>query len=201
MNKNNFFFALKYPALLHLIAVILIFYFFFISQIVIAFAQGLGFWSYVYSFFAGLLFAMGLFAPIGAGYLIISNPPNIFIAAVIAGFGAMITDILIFKFVKAALKEKSVKLEENWVRRLFDKAIKNNIGGVLIPFIAFPLAGFLIGIPFPYKAGAIFASGVLRLETKHVAIISLVLNSLVLLFFISLNAIIAFVINYFGIVA
>jgi len=192
MDVNKVFFHLKYPKLYVWVLFIIIATIVFWNQSLVDFISGLGQLNYFFSFISGALFSFGLFSSFAAGYFITSSPPNIFVAAICAGLGAMIIDLLIFRFVKAVLHVKLEVVKEHRYMKRMDKALSHRIGKLLIPYLSFSLAGILIAAPLPNNIGLILVSAVTKIQERELAILSFILYTVIALFFISLQNIIGF---------
>ena len=84
----------KYPKTLIFILAIIVAYFAFKNPTMVGKIQTLETFGNLGIFFSGMLFAAGFSAPFAVGYFILINPSNIFLAAIIAGAGALIVDFL-----------------------------------------------------------------------------------------------------------
>jgi hypothetical protein len=92
---------IKYPKLsLFIISVILV-YFLFSGLAYKPLHDALVFMGYFGTFLAGLLYPYALTSAAGTGILLIlAKEQNLLLAGVIAGIGALISDIILFLFVK-----------------------------------------------------------------------------------------------------
>src|SRR3989344_289257 len=80
----------------------------FVQSIVIS----LGELSYLGIFIAGLFFSFGFTTPFAIGFFLTVGAENIFIAALIGGCGALISDILIFKLIRFSFMDEFKRLEK-----------------------------------------------------------------------------------------
>src|SRR3972149_8164207 len=81
-------FTPKYPKLALLGLTIIIAYYLFTQPEVSSRISGLENLSYLGIFIAGLFFTFGFSTPFSIGFFIVSQPQNIFLAAIIGGIGA-----------------------------------------------------------------------------------------------------------------
>lgn len=157
------------------------------TQIVSA-VQGLGFLGYPAAFIAGIFFTYGLtVAPATALIFNLGITLNPFLIAFIGAFGSVISDYIIFKFVRDRLageiillaKEidklrkpiSSLILEEELLVRIWKKISNSKIWQAIIPIIA----GFIIASPLPDELGvALF--GAIKFDPKRFIVISYLLN-------------------------
>ena len=72
---------LKYPKFLMLVLISLLSYFIFKDPLVAAEISKLQSFSYFGVFISGMFFAFGFSAPLAIGFLIVSNPQNLLLAA------------------------------------------------------------------------------------------------------------------------
>lgn len=152
------------------------------------FVSGLGNLGYVGSFFTGLFFAYGLTtAPAAVTLFILSENLNPFLIAFTAAFGAVLSDYLIFKFVRDSLVDEIKLLSkeiDNLTKPIEDllpyqqkriliwkKVSRSKIWKNLIPVIA----GFILASPLPDELGvAIF--GAVKYDVKKFIVLSYCLH-------------------------
>src|SRR3989344_5720598 len=124
-------FKFKYPKILGLIVAIVFAYLIFRNPAVSGFVYGLGDYGYLGVFIAGILFAFGFTAPFAVGFFISLNPANIWIAGIIGGLGALMSDLIIFSTIKVSFEDEFKRLRnyKTFVRltRLIEKGIKEKI--------------------------------------------------------------------------
>ena len=105
-------FKFKYQKLTILILLIMLSYFIFSNKTADIFISNLGNLNYLGAFIAGLLFSFGFTTPFAIGYFITLNSNNIFILAIIGGFGALLSDLLIYKLIKMSFMSEFYELEK-----------------------------------------------------------------------------------------
>ena len=172
MNKKIF--KLKYPKFLLLLFTIILAYFIFSRRNFLPFHNLLSSLGYFGTFLIGMLFVYGFTtAPATAILLILAKEQNIIIAGFIAGFGALIGDLLIFKFIKKSFADEIEKLskEESLIY------IKNKIPKTLKKYLILILAGFIISSPLPDEIGVSLLAATTTVSTKLFSIISYILNT------------------------
>lgn len=142
------------------------------SQIAMFLGQA-GDWGYLGAFVTGAFYTYSLSSvPASAVFFEISKGLNPFIAAALGGFGAMLGDLIIFKFIKtdilpeARLLAKDLRLPRLRSRKALHLLHK------IAPF----LAGFIIASPMPDEIGAALF-GAIEYDTKKFMIISWCCNS------------------------
>jgi len=169
---------LKYPKLLLLLLMILLSYFIFKNPLVANEISKLQSLSYLGIFIAGLFFTFGFSAPFAIGFLIVSNSQNIFLAAVLGGVGALVSDMLIFKFIKFSFMDEFEKLEKTKIVREGVFVVKNHFKKRVVHYILYAFAGIFIVTPLPDELAIIMLAGLTSIKPKILAVISFVLHTL-----------------------
>jgi len=183
----KFLFRFKYPKLFLFLICIILSYLLFSNLAFDNYLVHLGGLSYFSVFIAGILFSFGFTSPFSAGLLLLINPENIFLAAIIGGAGSLFGDLLIFKFVKVSFEKEFLKLKKE---RPF-LFIKFNAKKIIKPkvwhYLLFVLAGFFFASPFiPDEAAVLLLAGLSNMSLRKMALISLVCNTLGILFLLIL---------------
>jgi len=133
-------------------------------------------------FISGFFYSYGFTAPISTSLLLIlSENNNILLAGIIGGFGALISDIIIFNFFRKSLKKELEDIEEEKIilnlKKRYSKFFRNN-GKFFIIFIA----SILISSPLPTEIGVILLSSIKKLSKKEFLILMYILHTLAILF-------------------
>ena len=134
--------------------------------------------SYIGIFVAGLFFSFGFTAPFSVGFFIDLNTSNILAAALLGGFGALISDMLIFSFIRFSFKEEFKRLKKTKLFIRLNGLFKRNIGHKIRTYLIYFSAGFLIASPLPDEFGVTLLAGLSHIKPLKLAIISFILNSL-----------------------
>ncbi len=176
----------KYPKLLLLVlSIILAYYLFSIPQVSDWFAN-LGSLSYIGVFIAGMLFAFGFSAAFAVGFFLTLNPSNIFIAAIIAGFGALISDLIILNFIRISFQGEFNKLKKtNTIKEISNTLNQGFLKKTKI-YLMYAFAGILIASPLPDEAGVTLLAGLTKIKQSAIAIIGFILNTLGILIILAL---------------
>ena len=165
---------IKYPHLFFLIFAFIVTYFIFTGRGFPPFHNFLLSLGYFGTFLAGVFFTYGFTAaPATAILLILSNEQNIFFAGFIAGFGALIGDLIIFKFIRYSFADEIRKISQ-------EKAIShlnNKIPTLFKRYFVPVLAGFIIASPLPDEIGVSLLAASRSISTKIFSILSYVLNT------------------------
>lgn len=132
--------------------------------------------SYVLTaFVAGILFTSIFTTAIGSAVFLVLGIDNFnpFIVALVGGLGALLGDLIIFKFVRNALIEDLQALLARKAKNRLERMKKNKVVSVCLAVIG----GIIFASPFPDELGVVFIalSGV---KQKYFSVISFVFNSL-----------------------
>ena len=179
-------FKFKYPKIILLLITIVLSYFIFRNPFISDYLSHIGTLGYLGVFLGGILFAFGFTAPFSVGLFISLNPSNIWFAGIIGGFGALIADLLIFKFIKFSFKDEFNRLKKTKTLRSIGFLIQRSLGTKIKLYIMYVFAGILIASPLPDEMGVIMLAGLTKINFKILAIISLILNTLGILIVLSL---------------
>jgi len=171
-------FGYKYPKLTLLLASMIFAYMVFSDPYMAGFLSRLNEMSYLGVFFGGLLFAFGFTSPFAVGIFLAINPPNIFLAAIIGGIGALISDMAIFHIIKISFQKEFNRIKKHVVMRSFNSALEWTIGKKLKSYIAWIFAGIMIASPLPDEAGITILSGLTKIKPTTLAILSFALNTI-----------------------
>jgi len=137
------------------------------------FVLGLGEYGYLGAFMGGFFYSYGVTSPFAVVlFAALGENLNTTVAAVLGGFGAMISDYLIFKNVKESLK-KPIRINHY---RIKIPKIKSKVFYIL----SIPLAAFIIASPLPDELAAALL-GLEGFEERAFVLLSFSFNSLGLL--------------------
>ena len=174
--KEQYFVRLKikYPKLsLFIISVILV-YFLFSGLAYKPLHDALVFMGYFGTFLAGLLYPYALTSAAGTGILLIlAKEQNLLLAGVIAGIGALISDIILFLFVKHGFSDEVQKLSKEKVVRTVSRWIPDSVRVYLLA----TFAGLLIASPLPTEIGIMLMASIKKISVKKFVIIVYILHA------------------------
>lgn len=169
---------IQYPKLLAMILCIIFSYILFRTHFFIEFAKLLNSHGYLSIFLAGLLFSYGFTAPFAVGFFVSLAPQiNIFLAAPLAGVGAMLSDFLIFDFIRMSFQDEFDKLKLHWLFQKIKQLSDNHLTDKVKKYILWTFAGFLIASPLPDEFGVSLISGFTSINKKIFSLISYTLNT------------------------
>jgi len=177
----------KYPKLALLTLAIIAAYIIFRNPVISQHLSNLNGFGYLAFFIAGILYAFGFSAPFATGFLIVSNPANIWFAGIIAGIGALISDLLIFNFIRISFMDEFKNIKSSKIIKNTGKLIERGLGNKIRLYLLCILAIIVIASPLPDEAGVIMLAGLTRISQKSMALLGFTLNTagiLVILFFI-----------------
>lgn len=179
-------FKFKYPKIMLLILAIIMAYILFRNPFVNSFISHLGTLSYIGIFFAGMLFSFGFTAPFAVGFFITLNPSNIWIAGIIGGFGALMSDLVIFNTIKLSFEDEFEKLRNSKTFVNISNLIERNLNHKIKIYLMYAFAGILIASPLPDEVGVTMLAGLTTISAKNLVPISFILNTLGILILLML---------------
>ena len=164
----------KYPKFLLLFITFIVAYLLFYERTYPPFHDFIISMGYFGTFLAGALFAYGFTAaPATAILLILAKEQNIFLAGLIGGFGALVGDLIIFRFVRYSLADEIAKLSKEKITLYISHKTPNLFKKYLIPVIA----GFVIASPLPDEIGISMLAVTKNISMKIFSVISYMLNT------------------------
>jgi uncharacterized membrane protein YdjX (TVP38/TMEM64 family) len=180
-------FSFKYPKLLFLVFMMGLAYYFFSTPLASKLISSFNAAGYHWVFISGALTTFGFTAPFGIGFLTKLIPPNILLATLIGGVGAMIADLLIFHTIKFSFKDELKSLEKTKAIQEIEKIVKKNRHIKMTHYLLYIFAGIMIISPLPDEVGVSMLAGLTTINPLKFAMISFGLHSLAIfsiLFFI-----------------
>lgn len=180
--------GIKYPKTLALVGMILLAYFIFMERSFMPFKDAVSALGYVGTFILGGLYAYGFTAPPSAAlFMVIASEQNLWLAAMVGGLGALISDIILFKLVRhSVMEEIRMILNGKFFMRLRS----------LIPIrkkhpfkmLLYTITGiFVLASPLPDEIGVSMLAVHTRISSKAFMIISYIANTVGILFFLVLG--------------
>lgn len=167
-------FEVRHRYIILFILSILIAYFLVKQQFIYSFFNSIGNFGYIGAFVAGMFFTYSLTVPFSTVVLIaLGNSLNPFIIAVLGGFGAVMSDYIIFLFVKEKLVDELKLVQKELKLTFLNRFSKSKVLGFILPAIA----GFIIASPLPDEIGVAIL-GSIKYDKKKFLVFSYVLNTL-----------------------
>lgn len=176
--KIKSFFKYKYTKLIILVAAITLAYHIFRDPEIATYLSTLQTLSYLGVFIGGILFVMLFSAPFGVGFFLTLNPANIWLAAIIGGLGAMVGDMLIFKFIKTSFEDEIKQISNSKHFQKISKAISTHLGDKIKLYLTYALAGFVIASPLPDEVGVFMLAGLKKINPYLLMLIAFILNTI-----------------------
>jgi len=143
--------------------------------------------GYLGSFIGGFFYAYGFTsAPATTLLLVLAKEQNILIAGLIGGIGALISDILIFFFVRQSFNDELRKIQKEKTVRSFRKAGKNFLGSFykyLLPIFA----GFIIASPLPTEIGVSLMASLKNLSIRKFILFAYILHTIGILIILTIG--------------
>ncbi len=166
---------IRYPKFILLTLTFIFAYVLFRGRTFLSFHDFLLSLGYFGTFLTGVLFSYGFTAaPATAILLILAKEQNILLAGFIAGFGALISDLLIFTFVRVSFADEIEKLSKEKVLN----HIHNRIPSVFKKYFIATVAGFIIASPLPDEIGVSLLAISTNISVRMFFAISYTLNTL-----------------------
>lgn len=131
--------------------------------------------GYFGSLLTGMLFAYGFTTiPATAIFLVMAEEQSIFLGTLSGGFGAMIGNLIFFRFIRNQFSDELERLSQEKMIAYFNGKIPKLIKKYLVPV----LAGIIIVLPIPSEIGISILATLKTLDLKIFLFISYMLNSL-----------------------
>ena len=172
---------LKYPKLLLLVASFLAAYMLFEQGFFHTFAEALNGYGYRSAFLGGLLFSFGFTTAFGIAIFVeIGSHVDPLIAAVIAGFGALLSDYVIFSLIRFSVfhdelhQLKSSRIV-SWLTSFFHhERLSERFRRTLL----WSFAGLIIASPLPDEIGVMMVSSIESVRTREFSLLCFLLNTI-----------------------
>lgn len=165
---------LKYPKFFLLLFTVLLAYFIFAERDLLGLTNLLSRSGYFGVFLAGFFFAYAFTAaPATAILLILAKEQNFLFTGLIAGLGALIADLLIFKFIRYSFKDEIKKFSREKIVKNFNHKIPK----LIKKYVILVLAGFIIASPLPDEIGVALFAASTSVSTRLFSIFSYVMNT------------------------
>ncbi|HLC60053.1 MAG TPA: hypothetical protein VJJ52_01340 [Candidatus Nanoarchaeia archaeon] len=164
----------KYPKFLLLFITFLLAYFLFYGRNNLALHAFVISTGYLGIFIAGLMFSYGFTtAPAISLFLILAEHQNIYAATIIGGFGALLSDLIIFRFIRASFADEIEKLSKEKLIVELDHHTPSKLKKYFLPV----MAGFIIASPLPDEIGVTLLASIRSISTSLFTLISYASNT------------------------
>ena len=173
--RHRKFLGIKYPKFLIFILTLIVAYIIFTERNLEPVRNVLSALGYFGSFLAGMFYTYGFSSiPASAIFLILGENQNIFIAAMLGGFGALLGDLLIFKLIRIGFDNEVRLLEHEHMVKYFDNKIPISVKKFLLPIFGV----VIIASPLPDEIGVSLIAISRKVPQKVFMIISYLANTL-----------------------
>lgn len=133
--------------------------------------------GYIGTFVVGIFYAYGFTAPSATAILLIlAKEQNILFTGLIAGLGALFSDLLIFLFIRYSFSDEIDKLEKEKIIKYLEKE-ERIILGHYRKYVLPAFAGFLIASPLPTEIGIALMATLKKVSIKRFLIIAYLLHT------------------------
>ena len=171
-------FSIKYPKIFILIITIILAYLLFSQTSITKYIQeATENQSYLLIFIGGLLFSFGFTTPFSIGLFMSIVPKNLFLAIIIGGIGASISDLLIFKIIKISFMKEFKELEKTFLVKEIIKET-HKIPRKIKHYLIYIFAGIIIASPLPDEFGITMLAGLSTIKTIPLTLLSFTFNTL-----------------------
>lgn len=169
---------IKYPKLLLLLITFVLAYFIFYGKTYPPLHNFLFSLGYLGIFIAGGLYAYGFTAaPATAVLLALAKEHDIFTAALIGGIGALISDLIIFYFIRSTFSDEISRLSRNDFIRGLNREGKELFGSFK-KYITAAFAGFFIASPLPSEIGVTMMASLKQMSVIKFTVIAYCLHTI-----------------------
>ena len=171
---SNLFFRYKYKKLtVLLISIIAAYIIFTDSNIGLLIPTSVNILSV---FIAGIFFAFGFLAPFATGFFILIDPSSILFASIVASFGTLLGDLLIFKTIKISVLDEFERLEKSTAIKELNHLIDKSALHKAKIYLYYSFIGIVIASPLPDELGVSMVAGVTKIKFRTLAVISYLLH-------------------------
>lgn len=179
---------LKYPKLTLLLVTIIIAGVFFYkaetSQTLNSLVVSLG---YIGTFFSGFFYSYSFTAaPATALLLVLSSKQRLLLATLIGGFGALVSDIIIFFFIKNTFSDEFSELKQTKVVSGILSKIRKILGKAYSKFV-YLFAAFLIATPLPSEVGIAILANKKDISSRRFMITAYVIHTIGIFFILAIG--------------
>jgi len=191
IKKGSMLSKIKYPKFLLLLYSFFLAYMLFANRDLSFIHEFIASLGYFGTFIAGALFTYGFTTPLAiALFLVIGQTQNIFVASFIGGIGALIGDIIIFKFLRLTFKDEIAKLRKENVFTYIGHAIPIHMNkhSKLKNYLTLIFAGFIIASPLPDELGISMLAIATNISERSIMILSYLFNTIGILVMLAIGS-------------
>lgn len=164
----------KYPKLCLFLVILIVVYFLFSGLLYEPLHNALIYLGYFGIFLAGLLYPYSFTSAAGtAMLLVLAKDQSVLLAGIIASIGALISDLVIFFFVRYSFSDEVQRLSQEKVTQTLSRSIPIPLRKFLLLFIA----SILIASPLPTEIGVLIMCSVRSISAKRYSVIVYILHA------------------------
>jgi hypothetical protein len=188
----SFLSKIKYPRILLFIVILVLTYFLFTGNEFVLVKELLLSLGYFGAFVAGIMFVYGFTSPLATGILIVlASSLNIWVAGFIAGFGAVLGDLIIFRFIRSSFNsELELLKQEKIIIKIKDLIPERFRKSKLKEYLVLIFAGFIIASPLPDEFGVSLLAMSKNVSELTFVILSYILNTIGIFIILGIGALI-----------
>ena len=136
------------------------------------------------AFIAGLLYTYGFTTAFAiALFLVIGQDSNILITGLVGGFGALLSDLLIFRFIRKSFSDEIVSLSHERIIMKIDSIFPKRLKRYLVPV----LGGMVLASPLPDELAVAILATLKRMTTSMFIIISYISKTMGILIILGIG--------------
>ena len=171
---KSFLQKIRYPKFILLFFVFFFVYVVFTRIDVTQFQNKLLDFGYIGAFIAGIGFVYGFTAaPATAVLLMLGSGQNLLLLGCVAGFGALLGDFIIFRFIKSSFADEIEKISQEKIVRFLNQKTPLVLKKYFIPVIGC----VFIASPLPDEIGVSLLAISRSMSQKIFALVSYILNT------------------------
>lgn len=156
-----------YPKLFLLCISIALAYVFFQTHLFELISYKLNHHGYVSIFLAGCLFSYGFTTAFAVGmFLAIGDQVNVLYAAPLAAVGALLSDLIIFRFIRSEFQDEFDRLKKTRPLLALKYFLKEHLRPKFQVYLSWVVGGLIIGSPLPDELGVSLLSGFSKMNQK-----------------------------------
>lgn len=171
---------IKYPKLLLFVACIALAYVLYQLGVFDVLETALNGHGYFSVLLGGLLFSTGFTTPFAIAIFIAAAPDvHPLLASMIAGLGALISDMSILRCAKLGFGDELRQLgQQGWMQRMRAVFTRVTLTERIRRYLMWSIAGLIIASPLPDEVGMPLLSGITTINEKKLGILCFVLNTI-----------------------
>ena len=167
--------GLRYPKMMLLLVSFAFAYIIFAGNDFLHFHEFFSSLGYLGMFLLGMGFSYGFTTPpVTAILLLTAKSQDILISGLIGGFGALLSDLLIFHLIRYSFADEIKRLSETRLVTYIDKKTPYRLDRYLLPV----LAEFVIASPLPDEIGVSLLAATRHVSRKVFSVFSYVMSTI-----------------------